>query len=98
MEALRRINDFATGDVKPALTFLIDIPVELGLSRVLSRSNGARDRIEREPIEFHHRLYAGYLEIAKHEPDRIVVIDGEKKQLEIAEEIWSIVNSRLIND
>ncbi len=96
VEALRQMNDFATGPVKPALTFLINIPVELGLSRVLSRSNGARDRIEREPIEFHHRLHAGYLEIAKREPDRIVVIDGEKKQFDVADEIWKVVESRLL--
>ena len=96
VEALRQMNDFATGPVKPALTFLINIPVELGLSRVLARGNGARGRIEREPIEFHHRLHAGYLEIAKREPDRIVVIDGEKKQLDVADEIWKVVESRLL--
>ncbi len=96
VEALREMNNFATGRVRPDLTFLIDIPVELGLERVLSRSSGARDRIEREPLEFHHRLYAGYLEIQKREPERIVRIDGLKKQLEVAAEIWSVVESRLM--
>lgn len=96
VEQLRSMNDFATGDVKPALTILIDIPVELGLSRVLSRSNGARDRIEREPLEFHKRLQAGYREIAKREPERFAVIDGTAPQDEVAEKIWNEVEARLM--
>lgn len=96
VEQLRSMNDFATGAVKPALTILIDIPVELGLSRVLSRSNGARDRIEREPLEFHKRLQAGYREIAKREPERFAVIDGTAPQAEVAEAIWHAVESHLM--
>ncbi len=96
VEQLRSMNDFATGDVKPALTILIDIPVELGLSRVLARSNGARDRIEREPLDFHKRLQAGYREIAKREPERFAVIDGTMPQNEVAEKIWNEVESRLM--
>ena len=96
VEQLRNMNDFATGDVKPSLTILIDIPVELGLSRVLSRSNGARDRIEREPLEFHKRLQAGYQEIAKREPERFAVIDGTAPQDEVAKKIWSEVENRLM--
>ena len=96
VEQLRNMNDFATGEVKPALTILIDLPVELGLSRVISRSNGARDRIEREPLEFHKRLQAGYQEIAKREPERFAVIDGTVPQAEVAEAIWRAVEARLL--
>jgi dTMP kinase len=98
VETLRKMNDFATGDVKPALTVLIDIPVELGLSRVLARSNGARDRIERAPLAFHQRLQAGYLEMAKREPERFVVIDGTAKQDEVAAQIWEAVEKRLLRE
>ena len=95
VEQLRSMNDFATGDVKPALTILIDIPVELGLSRVLARSNGARDRIEREPIAFHKRLQAGYIEMAKREPERFVVIDGTVTTEVVSQKIWEAVEVRL---
>ncbi|NLB68214.1 MAG: dTMP kinase [Lentisphaerae bacterium] len=97
VETLRKLNDFATGSVKPDLTFLIDIPVELGLSRVFSRECGTGDRMEREPIEFHQRLYAGYREMASRETERIKVVDGQKQQFELADEIWAEVRTRLMN-
>ena len=52
---LRRMNDFATGPVRPALTLLLDLPVEEGLARAVSRS-GKKDRIEKAPLDFHRRL------------------------------------------
>ena len=96
LATLRAMNDFATGDVKPALTVLIDIPVELGLSRVLARSNGARDRIESAPLEFHKRLQAGYLEMAKREPERFIVLDGTAEPEAVSAKIWEAVETRLL--
>ena len=96
LATLRAMNDFATGDVKPALTVLIDIPVELGLSRVLARSNGTRDRIESAPLEFHKRLQAGYLEMAKREPERFIVIDGTAEHDAVLAKIWEAVETRLL--
>lgn len=96
LATLRAMNDFATGDVKPALTLLIDIPVEAGLARVLARSNGAKDRIEREPLEFHRRLQAGYLEMAKREPERFIVMDGTAEPDEVSAKIWEAVETRLL--
>lgn len=95
VEQLRSMNDVATGDVRPALTFLIDLPVELGLARVLARSNGVRDRIEREPIEFHRRLRDGYLAMTAREPERFAVIDGTAAPDDVAEQIWNAVTTRL---
>ena len=91
------MNDFATGDVKPALTLLIDIPVEAGLARVLARSNGTKDRIEREPLEFHRRLQAGYREMAAREPGRFAVIDGQASEDDVAARIWDTVQARLLD-
>jgi len=96
LATLRAMNDFATGDVKPALTVLIDLPVEAGLARVLARSNGTTDRIEREPLEFHYRLQAGYREMAAAEPGRFAVIDGQASEDDVAALIWDTVQARLL--
>ena len=75
VDTLRRMNDFATGEVRPALTLLLDLPAEEGLGRALARSGG-KDRIESAPIDFHRRLREGYLELARREPGRFAVIDA----------------------
>jgi len=91
---LRRMNDFATGPVRPALTLLLDLPVEEGLARALARSGG-KDRIEGAPLDFHRRLRAGYLELAAQEPERFAVIDATAPADAVAEAVWATVVERL---
>lgn len=93
VDQLRNINAFATGDVTPDLTILMDVPVEAGLRRILTRGEG-KDRIEREPLAFHQKLYDGYRAMARREPDRFVVIDGTQPQPDIATQILGIVTQR----
>ncbi len=90
---LRRLNDFATGPVRPALTLLLDLPVEEGLGRALERS-GKKDRIEQAPLDFHRRLREGYLELAREEPGRFAVIDASKPVPEVAAAIRDLVEAR----
>ncbi|WP_018466871.1 dTMP kinase [Calidithermus timidus] len=71
LEWLRAVAEGATGGLKPHRTFLLDLPPEVGLRRFDSR-----DRLEREPLAFHHRLRQGYLELARLEPERFVVLDA----------------------
>jgi dTMP kinase len=78
-EIVSYLNTLATDGLKPNLTFLIDIPVEISLKR-LSES---KDRIESENIEFHKKLREGFLKIAENEKDRFVVIDGTMDIMEI---------------
>ena len=61
---------------QPDLTLLFDLPVEVSLERTKKR--GELDRFEKEDIEFHKRIREAYLELAKHHPDRIKVIDGSQ--------------------
>ncbi|MBQ9726668.1 MAG: dTMP kinase [Kiritimatiellae bacterium] len=91
--ALRSLNDFATGDVKPALTLLLDLPVEEGLARAVSRS-GKKDRIEQAPLDFHRRLREGYLRLAREEPDRFVVVDAAKPVPDVTADIARVVEAR----
>lgn len=63
-------------ELRPDLTILLDLPVELGLSRAKSRSDF--DRIEREQLSFFERVRNAYLERAKADPERFVIIDASQ--------------------
>lgn len=71
LEWLREVAKGAVGDLHPDRTFLFDLPPEVGLARF-----HGHDRLEREPIAFHQRVRQGYLELAKAEPGRFVVLDA----------------------
>ena len=92
---LRAMNDFATGKTRPALTILLDLPVEKGLARAMERSGG-KDRIERAPVEFHRRLREGYLALAAGEPERFAVVDASESADRVEENVWKAVESRLL--
>ena len=72
---LRSVIDFATGGLTPDLTFLFDVPVEIGLSRNRSGQLSA-DRFEQEDLDFHSRVRQGYLDMARAEAQRWVVINA----------------------
>ncbi|MCF6178365.1 MAG: dTMP kinase [Geopsychrobacter sp.] len=77
---IRQLNLVAAQGIFPDLTILIDLPVETGLGRALSREATLQDdsegRFERETIDFHKRVRDGYLNLAKQEPSRFVLVDG----------------------
>ena len=99
---LRQLNDAASGSVRPDLTFLLDCPVDIGLARAVRRQaqavNGRvrEDRFEREKIEFHEKVRAGFLELAQNEPLRFRVIDAAKPVEVIAAEIRRILDRELV--
>lgn len=77
---VRRGNQFATGGLRPDLTLLFDLPVEIGLSRLVSP-----DRLDREPLEFHQKVRSGFLDLAREEPDRFRVIDASQSPESVVE-------------
>ena len=65
------------GDLKPDLTIILDVPVEIGLKRAAARrGDAAPDRFESEDVKFHQNLRDAYREIAAAEPARCVLIDA----------------------
>jgi dTMP kinase len=74
IEMLMDLSLLATSRVTPNLTILVDIPPELSLARVHAR--GDADRMDREGLDFHARVCAGYHELVKRYPQRFVVLDG----------------------
>jgi dTMP kinase len=91
LEALFRI---AAGALRPDLTLILDLPVEVGLARAAAR-RGGHDRFERLGPEFHERLRAGFLEIARREPGRCVVIDASGDIAAVARAVRLAVAARL---
>jgi dTMP kinase len=77
-----RISRWATESLYPTLTILIDVPAEVGLSRLQSR-----DRLEAEPTEFHERVRQEFLQIAMMDPERYFVVDGTQTVEEIHTQI-----------
>jgi dTMP kinase len=77
-------------NVKPDLTFLLDLPVEEGLRRALKRMEKhsvKEDRFEKEALDFHRRVREGYLILAQNQPRRIVALDGMKEEKTLHREI-----------
>ncbi|HEX2884308.1 MAG TPA: dTMP kinase [Candidatus Limnocylindria bacterium] len=72
---LRRLQAFATYDTRPDLTILIDVPVEVGLERTRRRREWNRFE-DTEEVAFFEQVRAGYLRLAREEPDRIRMVDG----------------------
>jgi dTMP kinase len=85
---LQALNAFATNELMPDLTLLLDIPQNESQARVSSRK-GPVDRFEQERIDFHLRLANGFRQLAKENPDRIHCIDSTGPQTTTAEMIWA---------
>ncbi len=73
---IERLAQAVQGDLVPDCTLLLDLPVATGLARARARAGAAADRFEAETVNFFEKVRAGYLAIARHEPQRVAVIDA----------------------
>jgi dTMP kinase len=93
LNAMQRVT---IGDLKPDLTVILDVPVEVGLKRAAARrGTGVADRFEAEDIKFHQQLREAYQLIATTEPERCVLIDASADPSVVALNIWSTLRDRL---
>ena len=93
-KTLAALHKFVAGDFNPDLTVILDLPVQIGLARAAGRSGGAT-RFERMGPDFHERLRRGFLEIAKAEPRRCVVIDATAEAAAVQQAIRAAIRARL---
>ena len=95
-EEIRRISRWAAGGVTPDLVVLLDVPAEVGLSRV--RGRGAQDRLERESIEFHERVRQAFRALAEADPRRYLMLDAtwppERLAAQVLDEVEHLLNGR----
>ena len=82
------------GDLRPDLTLMLDLPVDIGLARAASRGGGEA-RFEAKGAPFHARLRAAFLAIADAEPERCAVIDATRDEAAVAAAVWEWVRTRL---
>lgn len=87
MEWVRAINAFATGELVPDLTVLLDLAVEKGLQRKCSDLAPEWDRFEEEDLSFHYRVREGYRQLAAAEPDRWQVVEASRPTSDIHQQI-----------
>ena len=88
------IDQLATavhGDLQPDCTLLLDLPVEVGLSRARGRSGLAADRFEAEVEEFFERVREGYLLIARNEPRRVRIIDAAQALPDVTAQVTRVL-------
>ncbi len=87
------LNELAMGECRPRLTLLLDVPVEVGFRRLTQRHAATatgHDRMERQARDFHERVRAGFLEIARREPARVRLIDATRAPEVVDEDIWRL--------
>jgi len=93
IQGLERIT---VGDLKPDITFILDVATDIGLARARARrGDGIADRFERESVEFHEKLRDAFRLLALSEPERCVLIDANAPSAAIAERVWKVVSERL---
>jgi dTMP kinase len=94
LNAMQRVT---IGDLKPDLTIILDVPVEVGLMRAAARrGNAAADRFEAEDIKFHQELREAYRQIAVAEPQRCVLIDATAEPDIVAANVWSALRDKFL--
>jgi len=93
-DMLFHLWDIAVGGYRPDLTYVLDLPVEMGLNRALGRGDG-EDRYEKMALNFHGKLKQGFLELAALEPERCCVINADRSIDEIHADMCKILQDRL---
>jgi dTMP kinase len=93
LNAMERVT---IGDLKPDVTVILDVPVEIGMARAAARrGTGTPDRFEAEDVKFHQQLRDAYRQIAADEPQRCVLIDATAEASIVAANVWAALRDRL---
>jgi dTMP kinase len=98
-DMMRALEAATIGDTRPDLTFILDVPAEVGLARAAERRRAggqSADRFEREDKGFHERLREAFLDIARREPGRCVIVDADRDPDLVEADIWRHVAERLL--
>ena len=95
LEAIREVTRIAVGTLVPDRTFLLDVPVEIGLDRSGWRAEAKWDRFEADASDLHVRVRDAYLRLAAAEPGRFVVIRADRDEAEVANDIRREVDALL---
>ena len=100
LELIRQLHKLLFDDLKPDITLLLDLSPQTGLARAWEQLStgqraGRESRFEAEAIAFHEKVRAGYLELARLEPDRIQIIDAAQTYDQVFADISKILSSMM---
>lgn len=92
LDQLETLCNAATDNIKPHLTFYLDIDPKIGLERVHTKRGNGFDRIEKQSLDFHSAVRDAFLFLAKREPERIHILDAGKTPDEVFDDALKILN------
>ena len=93
---LKALDRVIVADMKPDLTFILDLPPEIGMARAHARRGAQEtDRFEGEDLTFHHALRARFLDIAAQEPQRCFVVDATQNPDDVSAALCDLIDLRL---
>lgn len=94
---LGQLESVACEDAWPDITIVLDVPIEVGMKRAASRraKSEVPDRYEKEALELQEARRNGYLDIAKAEPERCSVVDGDGTPAQVFKRLWAVIEERL---
>ena len=93
IDTVYKINEFALQGIMPDMTILMDLDAEVGLAR--KKNQAELDRMERESVDFHKKVVAGYRELADRYPERILKVDAALQVQEIHDIIVANIEKKL---
>ena len=96
VDTVWQILNIATAGLTPDLTFILDLPPELAIARSDGKHKG-EDRFERTAIDFHRRMHDGFLDIARQNPQRCVVIDATQSKDDVFAAITAEISRRFLD-
>ncbi len=98
LRSIRALDRALTGAFRPDVTLLLDLPAAIGLPRARRRNSESEThskegRFEEEALEFHDRVRAAYLAMARREPKRFVVVSAEGAPARVHDALWTALSA-----
>lgn len=94
LKLVKQVNDIATNGLTPDLTFILDLPPDIGLQRKHDSSEPLT-RLEFEALTSHQKVREGYLSVANAEPERVILIDAQLDVVTIHDMLLTEIKKRL---
>lgn len=94
-QAIWDLNQFATNGLKPDLTIYFDVPIEVGLNRIMQHRTNEINRLDKEHHDFYVKVHDAYEKMAKEYPDQIVKIDASQPIDQVVADVLKLIKSRV---
>ncbi|WP_257351275.1 dTMP kinase [Pseudalkalibacillus decolorationis] len=98
IEEVFSINQFATEDRMPDMTFYFDLSPKVGLERIEKNNLREKNRLDLEKLDFHQKVQQGYRQVLDRFPERIVVINAEQPIDMVYNDVLQVLKERLFKD